>query len=206
MYRPEKLLKPTDIPKHVIDEKKSDKKTEKPEQQTETSKVEEKVEVKVEIKTDQQHHPNVQVPVSPSKTLKSKKGKKQHTQLVQKKSKFMIPPEVARTLTAKEREKKLKEIVVEAFVTAAWRNERAESNKWLRWKYAGTEKKKNDWLESNGVEDMGWAVGRRIYEKEEIEVSTIFTKIAKMRFCKCEFLRYTFYPKKIPLHKIHISI
>ena len=167
MCRPEKLLKPTDIPKHVIDEKKSDKKTEKPEQQIETSKVEEKVEVKVEIKTDQQK-PNVQVPVSPSKTLKSKKGKKQHTQLVQKKSKFMIPPEVARTLTAKEREKKLKEIVVEAFVTAAWRNERAESNKWLRWKYAGTEKKKNDWLESNGVEDMGWAVGRRIYEKEEM--------------------------------------
>ena len=84
----------------------------------------------------------------------------------------MIEPEVAKTLTAKERERKLKEIVVEAFVTAAWRYERAESNKWLRWKYAGMESKKNDWLDKNGVEDMGWAVGRRIYEKEEIEVNS----------------------------------
>ena len=32
------------------------------------------------------------------------------------------------------------------------------------------------WMESNKGPDMGWAVGRRIYEKEEIEVKIfVFT-------------------------------
>ena len=124
------------------------------------------------VETNEQTNKNIaQVPASTGK----KKSKKNQN-LVMKKSKFMIPPETAKNLTQKEREKMLKEIVVEAFVTAAARNHRAETNKWLRWKYAGEDKQVNKWLDGNGVEDMGWAVGRRIYEKEEIEVrnSTYF--------------------------------
>ena len=63
----------------------------------------------------------------------------------------------------------LKKEVVEAFATAAARNERARKNKWLRWKYIDDLKKEDDWL-SDQKDDMGWAVGRRIYDKEEIEV------------------------------------
>ena len=176
-FRPEKLLKPTDIPQHVIDEKKSDKKTEVNSKSTESPTTEKPVESKNEptkVETNEQTtKTNAQVPVS-GKSKKSKKDKN----LVLKKSKFMIPPEIAKTLTQKEREKMLKEIVVEAFVTAEARNHRAETNKWLRWKYACEEKQVNKWLEGNGVEDMGWAVGRRIYEKEEIEVGilTLFKK------------------------------
>ena len=180
--RPEKLLKPTDIPKHVIDEKKSDRKTEKETSKAAAESTEVKVESQkpVEVVTSKNDHPQVPVQAKSPSTTRKKGGKKQQV-MVQKKSKFMIEPEVAKTLTAKERERKLKEIVVEAFVTAAWRYERAESNKWLRWKYAGMESKKNDWLDKNGVEDMGWAVGRRIYEKEEIEV-TKFNVITKNHF------------------------
>ena len=123
-------------------------------------------ETKKPVETNESTKNNAQVPAVTGK----KKSKKNQNHLVMKKSKFMIPPETAKTLTPKEREKMLKEIVVEAFVTAAARNHRAETNKWLRWKYAGEDKQVNKWLEGNGVEDMGWAVGRRIYEKEEIEV------------------------------------
>ena len=123
-------------------------------------------ETKKPVETKESTKNNAQVPAVTGK----KKSKKNQNHLVMKKSKFMIPPETAKTLTPKEREKMLKEIVVEAFVTAAARNHRAETNKWLRWKYAGEDKQVNKWLEGNGVEDMGWAVGRRIYEKEEIEV------------------------------------
>ena len=49
---------------------------------------------------------------------------------------------------------------------------RALNNKWLRWKYADELRvKEMKWLETNKAPDMGWAVGRRIYEKDEIEVS-----------------------------------
>ena len=68
-----------------------------------------------------------------------------------------------------QRERRLKEIVVQAFVTAAARNERAMNNKWLRWKYFEEHQASQSWLDTNGVPDMGWAVGRRIYDKEEIE-------------------------------------
>ena len=50
-------------------------------------------------------------------------------------------------------------------------NSRALNNKWLRWKYADELKQAEEkWMQSNKCADMGWAVGRRIYEKEEIEV------------------------------------
>ena len=74
------------------------------------------------------------------------------------------------TLSEKERNRMLATACIEAFSTAAARNERARTNKWLRWKYADELRKEESWLDGTGVDDMGWAVGRRIYEKEEIEV------------------------------------
>ena len=74
------------------------------------------------------------------------------------------------TLSQKERDRMLATACIEAFATAAARNERARTNKWLRWKYADELRKEESWLDGTGVDDMGWAVGRRIYEKEEIEV------------------------------------
>ena len=117
---------------------------------------------------------SLSAPKSPTKQLTKKQAaaeKSKNRMLIQKKSRFLIPPEVACTLTKEQRERKLKEIVVQTFQTARRRNERALKNKWLRWKYYEENNKTKTWLESNGVEDMGWAVGRRIYEKEEIEVT-----------------------------------
>ena len=82
---------------------------------------------------------------------------------------MIIPKNLVHTLPQKEKDKMLKKEVVEAFATAAARNERARKNKWLRWKYIDDLKKEDDWL-SDQKDDMGWAVGRRIYDKEEIEV------------------------------------
>ena len=74
-------------------------------------------------------------------------------------------------MTPEQKERRLKELVVEAFSTAHARNLRALNNKWLRWKYADELRvKEMKWLETNKAPDMGWAVGRRIYEKDEIEV------------------------------------
>ena len=85
-YRPEKLLKPTDIPKHVIDEKKSDRKTEKETKATEAEVKDENSQKPVEVVTNK-NDPQVpvQVPKSPSATRKKGKGKQ--TVMVQKKSK-----------------------------------------------------------------------------------------------------------------------
>ena len=64
----------------------------------------------------------------------------------------------------------LKKACVEAFVTAEARNKRMRENKWLRWKYIEELNQKDGWLDEQGGGDMGWAVGRRIYDKDEIEV------------------------------------
>ena len=88
-YRPEKLLKPTDIPKHVIDEKKSDRKTEKETKATEAEVKDENSQKPVEVVTNK-NDPQVpvQVPKSPSATRKKGKGKQ--TVMVQKKSKSSL--------------------------------------------------------------------------------------------------------------------
>merc|ERR1711976_11627 len=54
-------------------------------------------------------------------------------------------------------------------VTAEARNKRMRENKWLRWKYIEELNQKDGWLDEQGGGDMGWAVGRRIYDKDEIE-------------------------------------
>ena len=79
-------------------------------------------------------------------------------------------------MTPEQKERRLKELVVEAFSTAHARNLRALNNKWLRWKYVDEIRaKEKQWMESQktGGGDMCWAIGRRIYEKEEIEVLTM---------------------------------
>ena len=82
-------------------------------------------------------------------------------------------------MTPEQKERRLKELVCEAFSTAHARNLRALNNKWLRWKYADELKQAEmKWMESNKGPDMGWAVGRRIYEKEEIEVGINFLSIS----------------------------
>lgn len=90
-------------------------------------------------------------------------------------SKFgiLMPKKVSETMSPEDRERMLKEIIVFTFQSAAERNERARSNKWLRWKYADELTKDMKWMDG-GVEDLGWAVGRRIYEKDEIEASHTF--------------------------------
>ncbi len=96
-----------------------------------------------------------------------KKAKDQRRRL-----RFMISPELRSKMSKKEIERALKLIVIDAFRTAGERKERMK-NKWFRWKYVDdlVDDKEMAWLKSNGVDDLGWAVGRRIYEKEEIEVS-----------------------------------
>ena len=97
-----------------------------------------------------------------------------------KQSILIIPKNLVHTLPQKEKDKMLKKEVVEAFATAAARNERARKNKWLRWKYIDDLKKEDDWL-SDQKDDMGWAVGRRIYDKEEIEVCVCCFTLTKCK-------------------------
>ena len=85
------------------------------------------------------------------------------------KQELVIPKNLVNILSQEEKENMLKKEVVETFSTVSARNERARKNKWLRWKYIDDLKKEDDWL-SDQKDDMGWAVGRRIYDKEEIEV------------------------------------
>ena len=85
---------------------------------------------------------------------------------------LVIPKNLVDILSQEDKEKILKKEVVDTFSTAATRNERARKNKWLRWKYFDDLDKEHDWLSDHIIEDMGWAIGRRIYDKEEIEVKS----------------------------------
>ena len=83
---------------------------------------------------------------------------------------LVIPKNLVETLSQEEKEKIWKKEVVDTFSTVSARNERARKNKWLRWKYFDDLNNEHDWLSDHIIEDMGWAIGRRIYDKEEIEV------------------------------------
>ena len=66
----------------------------------------------------------------------------------------------------------LKKEAANGFATAVARKNRARDNKWCRWKYFDQNLDEDDWLNEQKI-DMGWAIGRRIYEKAEIEVQKL---------------------------------
>ena len=84
------------------------------------------------------------------------------------KQELVIPKNLVNILSQEEKENMLKKEVVDTFSTVSARNERARKNKWLRWKYFDDLNNEHDWLSDHIIEDMGWAIGRRIYDKEEI--------------------------------------
>ena len=83
---------------------------------------------------------------------------------------LIIPKTKSIWLPQKEKEAILKKEGVDAFTTAVARRQRARNNRWCRWKYFDDLLlDEDDWKNEKKI-DMGWAIGRRIYEKEEIEV------------------------------------
>ena len=199
------FFKPTDVPQHVIDEKKNNitsnkQKTESSNQsdqsnvsntsqQKQEQQKQQEQEKQQEIKTEKENNKNSAIAATGSGTektgkvaaveQKNKNRKSPQTSrraivLSKTKCKFLIPPAQAITMTPEQKQRKLKELVCEAFSTAHARNLRALNNKWLRWKYVDElREKERQWMESQKLGgDMGWAVGRRIYEKEEIEVNS----------------------------------
>ena len=83
---------------------------------------------------------------------------------------LIIPKTKSIWLPQIEKEAILKKEAVEAFTTAVARRQRARNNRWCRWKYFDDLLlDEDDWKNEKKI-DMGWAIGRRIYEKEEIEV------------------------------------
>ena len=91
--------------------------------------------------------------------------------IIKGKQGLIIPKTKAIWLSQKEKEKMLIKEAAEAFATASARKKRARDNKWFRWKYFDQNFEEEDWLNEQKI-DMGWAIGRRIYEKAEIEVKT----------------------------------
>ena len=83
---------------------------------------------------------------------------------------LIIPKTKAIWLPQKEKEEIYKKEGVDAFATAIARRQRSRNNRWLRWKYFDDLLlDEDDWKNEKKI-DMGWAIGRRIYEKDEIEV------------------------------------
>ena len=91
---------------------------------------------------------------------------------------LIIPKTKAIWLSQKEKDLILKKEAASAFATAIARKKRALDNKWFRWKYFDQIFEESDWLEEANM-DMGWAIGRRIYEKTEIEVTKIINEWRK---------------------------
>ena len=92
--------------------------------------------------------------------------------IIKGKQGLIIPKTKSIWLSPEEKAAILKKEVVDAFLTASARQERARNNKWCRWKYFVDLMEEDNWKYEKKIE-MGWAIGRRIYEKEEIEVIKI---------------------------------